>query len=488
MSAVSAYGRAIAVVDGAAQPITTVAHVHVAARPLVFVPLALAGEANAPLAAMVGTDPSAPRLLIVPQPRDRGLRFGFAAELADVVLAYLDEFPVAEGEEPTAEDAPQIWVPNAAGLGFLRLFGRSTRFRRTTGQYPVAPGVPVLGRWLTWFAERSEYPGASTLLAATEVLAAHWATGQSALEDANLAALLGWIDPPPGRSPREAARDAEDPLLSPPAGPSTDPSFDNEILAPAIAAYGAAPDGSAVQERARTNLENALRSQTRPTWDLIWRAIELLRGLTPGASVAGRWAVDRRRFAGFHQWLAEDGPPQARRDGAVAAARRLLALEWAQHEYTVSRSFDDPLVMADFRVTGEAFRGTVVELDPERRVENENGNLVKRPRVVVRTEDPVQLAPGTAVGSPVRPKQFGRILEITDGLVTLELDKGIRPAKGGSVLDVLPRVGDELTYTSVLSSGNRGPALPSPEDTPWTHGGPPEPYVPTDEDAVEAWE
>ncbi len=51
-----------------------------------FVPLTTAGEAGAPLGALVGTDRDAPRLLVVPQPRDRDLRFAFLAELADVVL------------------------------------------------------------------------------------------------------------------------------------------------------------------------------------------------------------------------------------------------------------------------------------------------------------------------------------------------------------------------------------------------------------------
>jgi len=41
-----------------------VRHVHVSDRPLVFIPLALAGEANAPLAAMVGDEARAPRLLV----------------------------------------------------------------------------------------------------------------------------------------------------------------------------------------------------------------------------------------------------------------------------------------------------------------------------------------------------------------------------------------------------------------------------------------
>ena len=70
--------------NGTAQPSCTVRHVHISDRPLVFIPLALAGEANAPLAAMVGDYPAAPRLLIVPEPRDRDQRFAFAAELAAI--------------------------------------------------------------------------------------------------------------------------------------------------------------------------------------------------------------------------------------------------------------------------------------------------------------------------------------------------------------------------------------------------------------------
>src|SRR4051812_27934443 len=82
--------RARAVERGVAQPIATVRHVHLSDKPLVFVPLTLAGEANAPLAALVGSSADAPRLLVVPQPRNRDQRFAFAAELAATVVRYVD--------------------------------------------------------------------------------------------------------------------------------------------------------------------------------------------------------------------------------------------------------------------------------------------------------------------------------------------------------------------------------------------------------------
>ncbi|MBL7520076.1 hypothetical protein I6A84_18760, partial [Frankia sp. CNm7] len=90
MSAVEAYARLLAARAGAAQPVASVRHVHLSERPLVLVPLTMAGEANAPLAALVGTDERAPALLVVGQPRDRALRFAFASELAGILLAHVE--------------------------------------------------------------------------------------------------------------------------------------------------------------------------------------------------------------------------------------------------------------------------------------------------------------------------------------------------------------------------------------------------------------
>ena len=118
MSTLTALARAIAVSTGTAQQICTVRHVHIGPRPLVFIPLALAGEANAPLAAMVGDDPQAPVMLVVPEPRDRDQRFAFAAELAAVILPYIQSYFAEEepagGREPGTRyaDAPQLLVPN----------------------------------------------------------------------------------------------------------------------------------------------------------------------------------------------------------------------------------------------------------------------------------------------------------------------------------------------------------------------------------------
>lgn len=496
MTSLTSLARALAVQQETAQRITMVRHTHISDRPLVFIPLTLAGEANAPLAALLGDDRHAPRLLVVPQPRNRDQRFAFAAELGRIMLSYVDSFARHQEEVPAKvtrfrfSDAPQVLVPNPGGVGFVRLFGRSTRLRRTYGEYAVPTVVPLLGRWLTFFAERAEYPGSSLLVPMTSALGAHWATGQSTVEDANLAALLAWIDPPTGVSPFDAAITAEDPEHVPPAGPTTDPTFDAERLAPAIDRYARTDGNPAARERALALLQDNLRSQLQPTWELMWRGADLLRGLAPGAHVVDRWAEDRDAYTNYVNHLNGDNPlPQARRDSAVAAARRLSRLERAQASYDAQRALDDPLVMAEFRLAGEAFTGTVVAASPDR-IDDSGAKRKLRPHITVRTVDPLRLSVGREVTSPARPLQRAQILSLApvDGAldVELELSGGMGrslTAPPGSV----PEEGELITYSTVSDAFQPSGQFPEVEDTPWTHGGPPAPATPTEEDAVEAW-
>lgn len=485
MSILTALARAEAAECGAAQPITTVRHLHLAHRPLVLIPLTLAGEANAPLAALVGTAPDDARLLIVPQPRNRDQRTAFAAALAEVVLSYVEEHrgqteavPVDRGRDVRHRyvDAPQILVPNPGGIEFVRLLGRATRFQRTDGDHPVPATVPLLGRWLTFFAERAEHPGSCLLVALTQALTEHWATGQSSLEDAHLGALLAWFPSPSGiAGVHGAVAAAEAETHGPPAGPATDPEFDNKVLAPAMEAYQRAGDDTRARQRAYAELEAALRGQLTPTWELMWRGIGLLRELPAGARVATRWAEDRDAFTGFAAYVDAGGRPQRQHDDAVTAAERLHRLERAAAAYAVQRAYDDPLVMAEHRLTGEAIVGQIVLADPTR-VDDSGRRPVLRPRIMVRTTDPVFFPAGTVLHSPSRAGQKARVVLVTtkDGVsdVVLELSGGmgrsLTPSPGS-----VPEQGEVLCYTTLTDGFIPTAVFPTPEQTPWTHGGPP---------------
>ena len=513
MTLLTSLARVEAAAIGRAQRIRTVRHVHLGSRPLVVIPLQLAGEACAPLAAMVGDHPDKPQLLTVYEPRDRARRFEFAADLAEVILGHLDGYipadpahldpadpadPADPGsrEGVTADafpDAPQLLVPNPSAARFLQLLGRSARFRRTDGEYPVRPTVPVLGRWLTHYGERADMPGSALMLPMTTALAEHWATGQSDLEDANLAALLGWIDPPPGQTGQQAARAAEDPLLSPPAGPVTDPTFDNEVLQGRMQAIRDAvlSGDAAALHRAQAAMDAVIRDQLRPTWALMWHGYALLAALPEAAHAERRWKDDRRSFTAQVAWLREGGAPQARRDSAVAAAKRLARFEREQQRLAVERAYDDRLVMAEYRLTGEAFAGTVVEADPAR-LDTEGKRAKLRPWITVQTSDEVIIERGAVLASPDYPGQDAKVIDVAPvgaggaARVTLELSGGMGRAKVAPA-GTMPVVGDQVTYTTLKDEFQPLAKFPDREQTPWTHGGPPLEYVPTDDDAQEPW-
>ncbi|MFF7300888.1 hypothetical protein [Streptomyces sp. NPDC008265] len=509
MPLLSTLARLEAVRAGRAQPLATVRHRHLSDNPMVLVPLTTAGEAGAPLGALVGTDRHEPRVFVIPQPRDRDLRWAFLADLAVHVLAHIDAYAdvvePAERSETDPEtgkrvkvetelcvDAPQLIVPSRAGIDYVRLLGRSMRFRRTAEEdpdnpFPAPSRVPMLGRWFTHLAERSRVPGSSMLLAATDLLSRHWATGQSNLEDQHLGALLGWIDPPEGRSGAEAAlraelgRDAAGQLLCPPAGPATDPAFDNGLLAPAIGRYDAAraalAAGPGEVDREVRAAERAVRrlvvEQMSSTWWSTWEAIDLVRALPPGERTEERWTRDRWSYTGHRDRVRAGEPPQPRRDDAVTAAQKLATRESEQVRLEAQEALDDPLVMAGRRMSGEAFAGEVTEVVMEW---TESKRPSPRPLVTVVTEDGPQLADGGGAkvfrsldGRPqsarfVRFEEGGRVvLRLLD-----KMGRGRDPEPGS-----VPEKGDRVCWTLFEHDARGGPRLPDPEQTPWTHGGPP---------------
>ncbi|MFJ6749800.1 MULTISPECIES: hypothetical protein [unclassified Streptomyces] len=496
MSLIETLARMEAAADGRARPLSTVRHRHLSERPLVLVPLTTAGEAGAPLGALVGTDREKPVLLAVPQPRDRTLRFAFLADLAESVLPYLDGFAdTVEWEErketdpetgkkvpvqvELCADAPQLIVPSGAGIDFVRLLGRSMRFRRTAEQdpetpYPAPPHVPLLGRWFTHFGERAQVPGASLLLSMTGLLTRHWATGQSALEDQHLGALLGWIAPPPGLSGRaaaeraESARDADGQLMCPPAGPATDPAFDNRLLAPAMARHHAGVPGA--EDEIRALVEGLMR----PTWDAVWQGIDLLRELPEGARVTDRWKRDRWSYTAHRDRLRAGEPPQPKRDDAITAARKLSSREAAQAQLDAQEALDDPLVMAARRLAGEALTGVVTEVEM---AFSEGRRPMPRPLVTLRTPDAPHLAERAKLYRPLadgrtQTAEFVAYAPQDTGTLVVRLTGGMGRGKEpepGSV----PEPDDAVCWTLFEHAPRGGPELPDPEDTPWTHGGPP---------------
>jgi hypothetical protein len=486
MTLLATLARLQAAESGRAVPLSRLRHRHLGAAPMVVIPLTLAGDPATPVAIMLGTASGAPQLLTVAQPRNRDLRRAFLSGLAQAVLGYIAARRQSEDviaatrtrpEQRRYTQAPQLVVPNRASRDYLGLLGRALRFLPVEGPWAIDPSVPLLGKWLTFFAENADQPGSALLSDLTGFLAQHWATGQSPLEDANLAAQLAWIDPPAGLTGLQAALRAEDVLQVPPAGPATDPGFDEAVLQPLYRSWErSAEAGSGTgMTRAAADIEAAFHRQMSPTWEAAWTAVALLQALPQAPSADRRWVRDRDRFSGYCRYLDGGGLPQAARDSAAAAAARLARLEYAQSAYNAELALEDPYILAGLRTAGEAFSGQVISADPARTVRGGTGKLKLRPRFTVRTADPVRIEAERTLVCPARRAQTVTIAEVTRSAesadITLEVTGGMGiPAR--PTANAVPLVGEQVSYT--IDPGYwAARQFPTADQTPWTHGGPP---------------
>ncbi|MHC5909213.1 hypothetical protein ACVNF4_35930, partial [Streptomyces sp. S6] len=160
-----------------------------------------------------------------------------------------------------------------------------------------------------------------------------------------------------------------------------------------------------------------------------------------------------------------------RRDDAVTAANKLATREREQARLDAQEALDDPLVMAGRRLTGEAFAGEVVDVAM---AYSEGRSPRPRPLVTVRTDDRPHLAERAKVYRSLagKPQAAEFVTAEADGVLTLRLldkmGRGKEPDAGS-----VPEKGDRICWTLFEHEQRGGAKLPDPEETPWTHGGPP---------------
>lgn len=459
MSALQTHQALLAAAERRAVAKATRRHVHLSPRPLVLVGYHLAGDIGAPLALLWGSSrDQEPQCMVVPEPRNRGLRFAALAEFAAEFLVYLAEFEDRD-EAGICVDAPQLVVPNAATADWLLgIVGRFTRNLRTDGDSPAPPAVPLAGKHLSFFADRM--PGSSLVVAATDALATHWQTGQLPSEDLNLAALLGWIDPPAGMDGPQAARAGEH---LPPAGPDSDPNWDADILAALIEEWHAADDDAA-RATVRIELEGEIREQLAPAWQACWRALERVDSLPAANHVPIRWQSDRRSWTDHCNRIAVGQAYFRNIPTPVQSAARLRFIEARTDELRGEMAWDDPLVMAGVIASGEALAGRVVAADFTRRIPNANGRLVRRPLITIEPALEFTRPAGTTLFLSSSPGVKVAVLTSDTGLIQAEV---LRGANQNATIGLLPSLGDEV----VLSPFGRPEFYrrSKVEDIPWTH-------------------
>ena len=448
---------------------TAYRHVHVGDSPLVVVAYNLSGEAAAPLGIMYGVGPKIEdaSLVVAAEPRNRDSRFALINAFAADVVKHLE--PFLELHEVEADDgstqsvtlsAPQVVVPNRATRAFIGArLGRSLRYLGLGDTHEVPDATPWTGAHLSWLAEHSQLPGQSTFLAVTEALAFHFVTGQSALEDENLATLLAWIEGLP-EDPLASLEDLEDSAY----GPVPDPRWEAAIE-PWVKQYsdGLRSEEPSKSEEAFVNIRDAVEGKLADAYLATHRALDILRTLSPARSVPDRWKTDVREWTD-HARRCERGIPRfARRHDAIRAARTLQRWSSAADSFEMDQAFDDPMIMARYDAEGRCLSGTITAVDPNNReVKRGQTNRTRVPLIELNLSGTTQLLPGDTVRWTEDRRLRAEIRRLDETRSLLAVLGGVRTFDASH----LARGGDVM-FAALDPWEGRDPL--SPDEVPWTH-------------------
>jgi len=351
MSTFEAMLRLKAYHEGRAQRRVTHQQVRLAPNPLILAPLKMAGEDVTIWAIGYGRRRDSMHFDFVADPRNRNREYDLFKRLGSVLADYYQECRIAE-------TAPQVLVVSPAAVKLLDLLADRLRYG-SDGRYAKPAEVITFGEHLTHLAQRWAIPGNQTLLAATDLLTSHFATGQQAADDQHLGTDLVWVDGPTDLWAAIAAAETQ------PMGVLADPQTDNGNLADVVEAWNKARrDGSdeIVLDRLAAPIEAVLRTVVEPIYSAIHRAVAAIEGLglPELPALTHRWADEVWAFRSFMNYLDRPEHRFALRDQPLAAALGLLERETAAANCEAEATMSDGGVRAKATSAGRAFEAHIV--------------------------------------------------------------------------------------------------------------------------------
>lgn len=433
MSDIMVVARLLAHESGTAVRITRERGFPASARPMVLVPIEMAGESPSLFAMGIGDGVGTPAFEFCAEPRNRTQQYDFLERCVGHMMPFIEDW------DRDPELLPQIVTSSRkASVVVLQLLD-FMHFRATR------PLLRQIARRLHLLDGCYEQRDSAYLLDLPSHIGRLYATGQDEQADQHLAALLQWLRPADGGI-HDRVRKAE--AIS--ASTSTDPELDNQYLSPLAEMLRKArlSGKEEAAEWARDKIGEFLLAEVMSRHSLIRMGLSVLREFPESAAADDIREADRERYDNFRtRFVASDkklGRGLKGHFGQVKFLERELAE--SRIEALEARSVSGARAAA--RLKGEHLVGTVVGHQTSinnRRLIVEYEIRSEQDVLSLREGDELDLLDGKV------PFRF-EIVEVEDG-VGYYLVRAHLAAKKRS--KVQPQVGDTVELGKPVPSRER---------------------------------
>ena len=366
----------------------------------------------------------------VPEPRDRDQVAAMLAEVTPVLIRHLQHPEVdTSGLVERAEHLPvrQLWVPNGSHTAMLHMLNLRYTFARR-GPEDRIPLLNTLGRTAGWLFRDAQLPGRLNLVDAGAALRACFVFPTDEIRAQHTGYLLTLLTTEGSFDAREeAGKSAEGESVS----VTLDPAVERDLLEPLVEKYQGARDlGERAEREAAAPIQQAIEEELGRRVELVRNVIQALRNdprpVNPGVETLTKNSAESRLkefIRREHRLLTGEQTfvvsPET--DRPIPAAAEFFRLESAHEELASALLHYDRSLQDEAIATGDAFRGTIVE------VRDEGEGRRKLPVWKLKSEGvgPLRIRERSTVcvaGLPNRTASVRKIEAPTDGARVFELE------------------------------------------------------------------
>jgi hypothetical protein len=439
-------------------------------KDLMIVAFVRMGGESRPWGIAYGTPNKPPKLLSVPEARNRDLVAEMVVEFATALLKHLRHpsfSSTAVEQKSDLEPLRQVWLPNDSHLDMLHHLAFAYARTRFGGE--TQPTLNAFGRACGWLFRESQRPGQMATMVTTNVLTEAFTFPCERIRQSHLGYLLAWLRSKGNYRKRIAtAGEAENVPMS----TSLAPDDERIHLAPLVEKWGPAFRSGSVGECKKLSKDIAatISPALEHRWNLVSDAIGLLREDKRHTNAGVTNLVSETVAEQWYQFIRMELQQDDDQDGPAfftsietdhhpaAAASRFMVYQASAELVNGLLIHDDEELFAEAVSRGDAFRGKIIE------VRDEGTNRSTRPvwTILDKANRQLRLREGSgveAVGFKKRQAEIVSVSDHQDGvLIELEITASKTNRSPGPGIHAFPpnervMIGKEVKFASRSGEG-----------------------------------